>query len=54
MKDSTSNRIGEIEVRINWLQMEIVHKNYWPGGIVNGFREELSRLVNELEVLTKK
>jgi hypothetical protein len=53
MKDSTS-RISEIETRIEWLRTELVHENYYPGGIVVGFREELTRLIHELDTLRGK
>jgi hypothetical protein len=47
----SKERVEQINDRIDWLQLEIVHENYWPGRIVDGFRKELSRLLNELELL---
>lgn len=44
-------RIKEIKDRIKYLKIEIVHRNYWPGRVVEGFEKELLTLNIELENL---
>jgi hypothetical protein len=47
----SKERVKKIKERMAWLTMEINHERYYPGLIVKGFREELQKLIDELQEL---
>jgi len=49
----SKERLKEIQERMAWLTMEINHERYYPGLIVDGFKEELEKLIKELQELQK-
>jgi hypothetical protein len=44
-------RIKEVESRIKFITMELVHEGYLPGIVVKGFKNELAKLEAELKEL---
>tara|TARA_Y100001938_G_scaffold149869_1_gene238385 strand:+ start:1440 stop:1586 length:147 start_codon:yes stop_codon:yes gene_type:complete len=44
----------QIKERINYLNMELAHSHYHDGWVLNGMREELSKLKKKLDLNSKK
>ncbi len=44
-------RIKEVESRIKFITIELVHEGYLPGIVAKGFKNELAKLEAELKEL---
>jgi hypothetical protein len=44
-------RIEQIQKRLNWLSIELVHEAYHDGYSIEGFKKELSILIDGLKKL---
>ena len=47
----SKERIKSIKERMAWLSTELVHENYYPGRVAKGLKDELAKLIKELQVL---
>ena len=46
-----SEEVSKIEDRIQWLKLQIIHEAYYPGAVVKGLRNELTKLQEQLKNL---
>ena len=50
----SQERINKIKERLKWLQTELTHEGYLDGYSIEGFKQELNKLLEELKVLEGK
>lgn len=51
MDNKQTNRLTQIDNRLSYLRMELIHNAYHDGYVIKGFEEEVSLLIKEREEL---